>query len=40
VRSTNRTSTEIVSFILLNEPPAERAQVFALIDAWFDRWLA
>ncbi len=24
---------------LLNEPPAERAQVFALIDAWFDRWL-
>lgn len=25
---------------LLNEPPAERAKVFALIDAWFDRWLA
>ncbi len=25
---------------LLNEPPAERAKVFALIDDWFDRWLA
>jgi alpha-beta hydrolase superfamily lysophospholipase len=25
---------------LLNEPPAERAKVLALIDDWFDRWLA
>jgi alpha-beta hydrolase superfamily lysophospholipase len=25
---------------LLNEPPAERAKVLALIDGWFDRWLA
>lgn len=24
---------------LLNEPPAERAKVLALIDDWFDRWL-
>src|SRR5262249_55920772 len=23
---------------LLNEPPAERAQVVARLDAWFDRW--
>ncbi len=25
---------------LLNEPPAERAVVLALLDRWFDRWLA
>jgi alpha-beta hydrolase superfamily lysophospholipase len=25
---------------LLNEPEAERAQVLALLDRWFDRWLA
>jgi alpha-beta hydrolase superfamily lysophospholipase len=24
---------------LLNEPPAERARVLALLDAWCDRWL-
>lgn len=24
---------------LLNEPPAERAKVVELLDAWFDRWL-
>ena len=25
---------------LLNEPPAERGHVLALLDAWMDRWLA
>jgi hypothetical protein len=40
VRTTNRASAEIVSFNLLNEPPAERAKVIARLDAWFDRWLA
>lgn len=25
---------------LLNEPPAERARVVALLDAWIDRWVA
>ena len=25
---------------LLNEPPAERARVIALLDAWLDRWIA
>jgi len=24
---------------LLNEPPAERAAVVEMLDAWFDRWI-
>jgi hypothetical protein len=35
----NRTSAEIVSFTLLNEPAPERAVVVDVLDRWFDRCL-
>lgn len=37
--TTKRASEEIVSSILLNEPPAEREAVVARLDGWFDRHL-